>query len=61
MTIEYRFEKKEDTELRPLRAIDDSFKKIIVSKSYGKSWTDECGILRLGIMDFLIDENSLDK
>ncbi|MFU0528301.1 ATP-binding protein [Gardnerella vaginalis] len=54
-------ENKETTELRPLRAIDDSFKKIIVSKSYGKSWTDECGILRLGIMDFLIDENSLDK
>lgn len=54
-------ENKEATELRPLKAIDDSFKKIIVSKSYGKSWTDESGILRLGIMDFLIDENSLDK
>lgn len=54
-------ENKEATELRPLRAIDDSFKKIIVSKSYGKSWTDESGILRLGILDFLIDENSLDK
>ena len=54
-------ENKEANELRPLKAIDDSFKKIIVSKSYGKSWTDESGILRLGIMDFLIDENSLDK
>ncbi len=54
-------ENKEANELRPLKAIDDSFKKIIVSKSYGKSWTDESGILRLGIMDFLIDENSLDR
>ncbi len=54
-------ESKTATELRPLKAIDDSFKKIIISKSYGKSWTDESGILRLGIMDFLMDETSLDR
>lgn len=54
-------EGKAATELRPLKAIDDSFKKIIISKSYGKSWTDENGILRLGIMDFLLAENSLDR
>lgn len=54
-------EDKTAKELRPLKAIDDSFKKIIISKSYGKSWTDESGILRLGIMDFLLDESSLDR
>ncbi|MBQ1364510.1 MAG: ATP-binding protein [Clostridia bacterium] len=52
---------KEKTEIRPLSAVKDSFKKIIVSKSYGKSWTDEAGILRINIIDFLLDENSLER
>ena len=54
-------EKKRQTELRPLMAVNDYFKKVVISKSYGKSWTDESGILRLGIIDFLIDETSLDR
>lgn len=54
-------ETKEKTELRPLKAVADSFKKIVVSKSYGKSWIDEDGILRINLIDFLIDENSLDR
>jgi hypothetical protein len=52
---------KAKSEIRPLSAVRDSFKKIIVSKSYGKSWTDEEGILRINIIDFLLDENSLDR
>lgn len=52
---------KEKTEIKPLSAVKDSFKKIIVSKSYGKSWTDEAGILRINIIDFLLDENSLER
>ena len=52
---------KTQTELRPLLALNDSFKKIVVSKSYGKSWTDENGILRINPVDFLLDENSLDR
>jgi predicted AAA+ superfamily ATPase len=52
---------KAKTEVRPLNAVRDSFKKIIVSKSYGKSWTDEEGILRINIIDFLLDEASLDR
>jgi len=51
---------KEKTELRPLLLTNDSFKKVIVSKSYGKRWVDEMGIMRIGIVDFLLDENSLD-
>lgn len=54
-------EEKQKTELKSLLAINDSFKKIVVSKSYGKCWTDENGILRLGIMDFLLDEESVDR
>ena len=52
---------KIQNELRPLRAVNDSFKKIVVSKSYGKSWTDEEGFLRISLIDFLLDENSLDR
>ena len=46
---------KERSELRPLVAIGDSFKKLVVSKSYGKSWIDDSGILRVGLIDFLLD------
>lgn len=54
-------ETKEKIELRPLKAVNDSFKKIVVSKSYGKSWTDEKGILRINLIDFLLDGESLDR
>ena len=54
-------EEKAEVELKSLRSIDDSFKKIVISKSYGKSWTDDKGVLRLGFMDFLTDETSIDR
>ena len=50
---------KQDSELRSLKAVNDSFQKIVVSKSYGKRWTDENGILRIGLVDFLLDESFL--
>lgn len=53
-------EDKQRLELRPLLLIDDSFRKVVVSRSYGKSWIDDKGVLRLGLMDFLLDEDSLD-
>lgn len=52
---------KQKMELRPLLAVEDFFKKIVVSKTYGKSWTDDRGILHIGLLDFLMDENSLDR
>ena len=52
---------KEEKELRSLRKTGDSFKKIVVSDSYGKSWMDDEGILRIGLLDFLLDENSLNR
>ncbi len=54
-------DEKAKAELKSLLEIGDYFKKIVISKSYGKSWTDEDGILRLGLMDFLTDETAIDR
>ena len=51
---------KMETELRPLKNTKDFFKKIIISKSSVKPWTDEDGILHLGLYEFLLNENALD-
>lgn len=50
---------KMDAELRPLKNTRDFFKKIIVTKTAMKPWTDEDGILHLGLYEFLLNENSL--
>ena len=54
-------QEKQESELKSLRAVKDSFKKIVISKSYGKSWVDDEGILRINIIDFLLDANSLNR
>lgn len=46
---------KMETELRPLKNTKDFFKKIIISKSTMKPWTDEDGILHLGLYEFLLN------
>lgn len=51
---------KMETELRPLKNVKDFFKKIIISKTSMKPWTDEDGILHLGLYEFLLNENSLE-
>lgn len=51
---------KMEAELRPLKNTKDFFKKIIVSKTSMKAWTDEDGILHLGLYEFLLNENSLE-
>lgn len=43
-----------------LLKISDSFKKLIVVREDIKPKRDESGILTIGIMDFLLDQNSLD-
>lgn len=48
-------------ETRPLRKIDDSFKKIIITKDIVPKAYDEHGILTLNIYDFLLDPASLDS
>ena len=44
-----------------LLKINDSFKKIIVVKDNINPWRDENGILTMGLVDFLMDINSLNK
>lgn len=51
---------KLETELRPLKNTKDFFKKIIITKTSMRPWTDEDGILHLGLYEFLLNENSLE-
>lgn len=51
---------KEDAELRPLLAVRDFHKKVVVSQSVMPPWVDEAGVLRLGIYDFLLDESLIE-
>ena len=54
-------EAKRAQEVRPFRKIDDSFKKIIVTKDIVPAFYDENGILTMNIYDFLLDVDSLEK
>ena len=47
-------------ETRPFRKIDDSFKKIIITKDMVQKHYDEHGILTINIYDFLLDAASLE-
>ena len=51
---------KMEQELRPLRKINNSFKKVIITKYEGNGSYDEYGIIHMNLFDFLLDENSLD-
>jgi predicted AAA+ superfamily ATPase len=50
---------KRKQEIRPLVNIDDSFKKIIITKDTIKPWYDEKGILTINFFDFLESQNLL--
>ncbi len=50
---------KREQEERPLNAIGDSFKKIIIVRDDIKARRDDMGIVTMGIKNFLLDENSL--
>ena len=50
---------KREQEERLLKAIRDSFKKIIVVRENIKARRNEAGIVTIGIRNFLLDENSL--
>ena len=54
-------EKKRTNEVRPFRKIDDSFKKIIITRDIVPPQYDEYGILTIIIYDFLLDSNCLEK
>ena len=54
-------ETKRTQEIRPFRKIDDSFKKIVVTKDIVQPHYDEYGILTVNIYDFLLDPQILEK
>ena len=53
-------EEKMLQEIRPFRKIDDSFKKIIITKDMVPKHYDEHGILILNIYDFLLEPSSIE-
>ena len=52
---------KAEQEKRSLRLIGDSFSKIVVVNRVMKPYMDEDGILTMGLFDFLLDEDSLER
>ena len=52
---------KKAQEVRPFRKIEDSFKKIIVTKDIIPATYDENGILTINIYDFLLNMDCLEK
>lgn len=54
-------EAKRTQKIRPFRKIDDSFKKIVVTKDIVQPHYDEYGILTVNIYDFLLDPQILEK
>ena len=54
-------EVKRTQEVRPFRKIDDSFKKIIITRDMVPMQYDEYGILTVNIYDFLLDPKCLEK
>lgn len=55
------FDEKRFQEIRPFRKIEDSFKKIIITKDIVQPNYDEYGILTVNIYDFLLDPNCLEN
>lgn len=52
-------QEKRDQESRSLLKVDDSFKKIIVTKEGPAPYYNEDGILSMNVFDFLLDTDSL--
>ncbi len=52
---------KREQELRPFKKINDSFKKIVITRDIVKPIYDKEGILTMNVFDFLLDPDSLDK
>lgn len=50
-------EAKAETENKPFSLTGDSFPKIIIRHDIRKRWYDDNGVLNIGILDFLLDED----
>ena len=53
-------EEKRAKEIRPFRNVCDSFKKIVVTANNAPVWRDENGILTMNVLDFLLNQDSLE-
>ncbi len=53
-------EEKRAQETRSFRKIEDSFKKIIVTRDTTRPWYDDNGILTVNVCDFLLDRTIID-
>ena len=51
---------KREQEIRSFRKVDDSFRKIIVTRDTVQPWYDENGILTVNVYDFLLDQSILE-
>ena len=54
-------EEKLQQEIRPFRKIDDSFKKIVITKDIVPAHYDEHGILTMNIYDFLLNPEAIEQ
>ena len=54
-------EQKRTRETRPFTKIDDSFKKIVITRDIVPAQYDDRGILTINIYDFLLDPSALEK
>lgn len=54
-------EEKLSQEIRPFRKIDDSFKKIVITRDIIPKHYNEYGILTLNIYDFLLEPSSIES
>lgn len=54
-------EAKEQQETRPLRKTGDFFKKIVVTEGYGEPFADADGIIRIGVIPFMLDDAFLKR
>lgn len=52
-------EEKAAQEMKPFALTGDSFPKVIIRKDIRKRWYDDRGVLNIGLIDFLLDENSI--
>ena len=50
-------EKKAETENKPFSLTGDSFPKIIIRHDIRKRWYDDNGVLNIGVLDFLLDQD----
>ena len=60
VAYEINNEENKNQEYQSLRNIPDSFKKVIIVKNEGKYYYTDEGFLRISLLDFLINEDSLD-